>query len=358
MSINDLITFFNYPLDSDLDFNLYTRNLAYLPDNPLYRKEFLIAYNKDEDVKLSYFFLSCNSEPCILMPIVFRRFNWSNNKEYWHAFSPYGYNGPLYNQGIDAKLLTRFWIEVDSWYQKNNVITEFIRFGLNKNWEEYSGIVFPTLVNICGRILEKKEQWLNFKPKVRNNYRKALRENLECKIYHKKVPKNKISEFYSVYIDTMKRVDAENSFLYSLEFFEKLILNNLNRTAIAILYKNKIPISVELLLLSSSEILSFLGGTLAEYFYTRPNDFLKIEVINWARLNGFSFYILGGGRKNNDNLFQYKKSFFYHDPERIFHTGRKIIKEDIYKQICNSFGYEPDSFKEPNLSFPIYLKKL
>ena len=43
--------------------------------------------------------------------------------------------------------------------------------------------------------------------------------------------------------------------------------------------------------------------------------------------------MLGGGRKDGDSLYQYKKSFFGSDPDIIYYTGRKIINSEVYNQL-------------------------
>ena len=120
----------------------------------------------------------------------------------------------------------------------------------------------------------------------------------------------------------------------------------------AITYKENVAISVELLLLSDKVVYSFLGGTDEEYFESRPNDLLKLEVINWSRKNGYDYYFLGGGKEEGDSLYQYKKDFFPKDRDQTFYTGRKILNDIIYNELVqnNPKAIESDS-KD---FFPLY----
>ena len=90
----------------------------------------------------------------------------------------------------------------------------------------------------------------------------------------------------------------------------------------------------------------------------RPNDFLKIEVMKWAITNGKKYYVLGGGRGNNDSLYQYKKTFFPKDEDAMFYTGRKIINHDIYNSLVRKIEVDYDdvlsSVKDSSTYFPIY----
>ena len=45
------------------------------------------------------------------------------------------------------------------------------------------------------------------------------------------------------------------------------------------------------------KIYSFLGGTNESYFNMRPNELLKLKVLEWARENDYTFYVLGGGKR-------------------------------------------------------------
>ena len=104
---------------------------------------------------------------------------------------------------------------------------------------------------------------------------------------------------------------------------------------------------------------SYLGGTLADYFEYRPNDFLKYRVINWGREKGFAFYNLGGGLKEDDSLHRYKRSFFPLDEEIPYYTGRKVVDKKVYIELVElanlkgKDGCTSDSAIEENF-FPLY----
>ena len=81
--------------------------------------------------------------------------------------------------------LQLFWREVDNWYESNHVVTEFVRFNLNKNYKGYSGHLLSTLNTVMGKLTTFNEIWDNFKPKVRNNYRKAEKNKLNFGFFKK-----------------------------------------------------------------------------------------------------------------------------------------------------------------------------
>jgi len=310
---------------------------------------------------LCYFIFYKYNEPYILMPFYLEEINYDlHNKEtkYFDAISPYGFNGPLLNQLVSDADLKLFWNEVDLWYQSNNVVTEFIRFNLNNNYLNYSGVLIPTLKNIKGKLIEFDDLWCNFKPKVRNNYRKATKSGLKSKVFIDDIDYQAISDLYAIYISSMVRNEASLHYYFSFDYFKYLIKNNSKSILLFLIYLGDKPISGELIIIDDKTMYSFLGGTIEEYFQYRPNDFLKIEAIKWGLKNNKKYFCLGGGRQNDDSLYQYKKSFFPYDEEAMYYTGRKIINSDIFNQLIKKYNisikHSIESFKDTKEYFPIY----
>ncbi len=318
--------------------------------------------NYSEKKTLNYFVLKINNKNKIIMPFYLTKVNTTTSphtKTYYDVTSPYGYSGPLY-KNITSENLTLFWKKVDQWYKKNNVVTEFIRFNLNNNHKYYSGNLIPSLKNVRGALTSYDSIWGNLKQKVRNNYRKADKNNLKATFYNENIDNNIIDSFYNIYTSTMLRKNASKNYFYSKDYFNELIKNNSKKIAIVLIHKDKIAISAELLILCNDTIYSHLGGTLSEYFDLRPNDFLKIETTKWGIENGKSHYVLGGGRKDYDGLYNYKKAFFPKEQDSTFYTGRKIINYDIYKKLAGG-NLKNNSdinilINDPESYFPIYKK--
>ena len=328
-------------------------------NNVYYSIEHLRHSEKDSD-ELRCFLFEKNNEPIILMPFVLRKIK-INEKEYPYkdVISPYGYSGPLYNDNVTTEDLTEFWSHVDIWYKENNIVTEFVRFSLSENHENYSGSLIKTLSNVKGLLLDNfEDQWNAFLPKVRNNYRKAINYNLDFKVFHKdQITKEIIKIFNDIYVATMTRNNADSIYFFSSAYFEDLILSNLDNFSIVVVYYEDIPISVELIINYKDIIFAFLGGTNAEYFSYRPNDFLRVKVIEWAVENGKKHYVLGGGMKDGDGLYKNKKSLFPKDEDVIFCTGRKIINEQVYDELCLASDKEYANIKKEDLKkyfFPFY----
>lgn len=308
-------------------------------------------------------FVYAKDDRIILLPGYKKHIKIYNNLlELFDFFTPYGYTGAFYSENVSEEELEDFWNKVDDWYLKNNVISEFVRFSLFNNYKKYTGHLQKTMLNVKGRILAQNDQWEGFEQKVRKNVKRAQRENLTSKIYYKNIDKEIIAEFHDIYIKTMKRTNAKDSFFYSLESFEYFVFNNAKLCLICTIYDDLKPISTELLLISNQSIFSFLGGTIEESFDKRPNDYLKFEVINWARENNFENYILGGGYGYEDGIFKYKKAFFPNDVVEYI-TGRKILNKELYSNLVNDVNIIREKknleFLELNDDsyFPLYNKQ-
>ena len=275
--------------------------------------------------------------------------------------TPYGYTGPLSSTSASAADITEFWSEVDNWYKNNEVVTEFIRFNLSDNHLNYSGAIVQTMLNVKGEIIDEDAQWTSFDHKVRKNVNKAKRENLTCEVYFKNIEDERIKEFFGIYTSTMQRTNAAPHFFYSFDEFKRFISNNQKNAALCTVYFGSIPVASELLLVSEETIYSFLGGTDEAYFDKRPNDFLKVEAINWARNQSIKYYVLGGGYGFEDGIFNYKKSFF---PNNVvnYYSGRKIINSAVYDELIKksnavrSASGLSELNKEDVSFFPLYNK--
>lgn len=335
MRENYLFEVFN--IEKDKDWSLYKKTLSEFKFlNPFHYIELMESAGGTDEGSLHYFILSKNNMPLVLMPFFLRSIPINTEKKYYDISSPYGYSGPVYDVE-NEECLKDFWFYVDQWYRNNNIISEFIRFNINSNFKYYTGDLVPSLVNIKGKIHKPEILWDEFKAKVRNNYRRAVYDKLEYRMfYDDDINETVISNFYNIYISTMKRNEADSRYFYSEEYFLKIASSNKKNCAVAIVFKKNIPISTEFILLSTDTAYSYLGGTMDEYFNSRPNDFLKFNTMKWLYEHNINYYALGGGRKNRDGLFYYKKSFFPNDEDVIYYTGRKIINQDLYRELSES----------------------
>lgn len=353
-----------YELSTAKNIEKYRQTLEALEcGSPYYLFELINAVIDNKNDKLNCFVFKEGTSDLVIMPFILRKINIENAPdEVFDVSSPWGYNGPYIKNGIDKELLFEFWKAVDAWYLENKIVSEFVRFGFDMNQSNFSGTVVHTLFNVKGDVTNWETFWGNLKPNTRNQFRKAGKIGLKFEMHFNQIEVQKIEDFYKVYIGTMDRRSAVDSFYHDLEYFINICDNNSGKCAIGLTYLDDMPISTEFFLISDDTIFSFLGGTDSNHFKARPNEFLKINAIEWGKENGLKYYMIGGGLSNSkeDNLYLYKKKYFPNDPDIDFYTGRKIVNQELYKELCGLTMQRESIVAENDISlgfFPKYRQK-
>ena len=247
-------------------------------------------------------------------------------EQYFDLITPYGYGG-FWGTITD-------WEELDRTYTQycidNHYVCEFVRFELFSNYHEhYSGEVETRTHNVV-RSLEMPvdEIWMDFKQKVRKNVKRANKNNLGIIV---ESTGEHMEDFLRIYYSTMDRSDAEDEYYFSRRFYEDLNEMKDNVMYFHVVSEGRI-ISTELVIYGAENCYSYLGGTDRDYFDLRPNEFLKFEVIKWAKEKGLKNFVLGGGYGADDGIFQYKLCLAPHGVYD-FYIGRKIFDREAYDEL-------------------------
>lgn len=317
--------------------NLWNETVRSFPDyDVFYLHEYVTAF-MNENKK--------NGEPVLLlytnaqdraMNVVFRRDISQDDKlegkietgEYFDLVSPYGYGG--------------FWGDVSDYTDLNDTynrfcisqhyICEFVRFELFSDYSEhYDGEVETRTHNVVRNLeMPLDDLWMDFKQKVRKNVKKANSFGLQIIIEN---TDDHLDDFLDIYYSTMDRSNAENEYYFSKPFYETLNVMKNNIMYFHVIHEGKI-ISTELVIYGAENCYSYLGGTNRDYFDLRPNDFLKYEIIKWAKEKGLKNFVLGGGYGADDGIFQYKTCLA---PKGIvdFYIGRKVFDKENYQKLLD-----------------------
>lgn len=247
----------------------------------------------------------------------------------WFDLStPYGYGG-FWIEGEDYEAVNKAY---NSYCLESGFVSEFVRFHLLSNYCTYFNGIIETHTHNVVRSLELSldDMFMDFEHKVRKNIKKSNNAGLKIEIDE---TGERLDDFLNIYYGTMDRTDASTSFFFSKEFFQGINKMDNNYVYIHVIYEGTV-VSSELVLYGSENCYSFLGGTNKEYFSLRPNDFLKYEIIKWAKNKGLKRFVLGGGYGDDDGIFKYKKSFA---PNGVcdFYIGKKIFDADKYNELVN-----------------------
>jgi hypothetical protein len=271
--------------------------------------------------------------------------------------TPYGYGGPFAWALTDReRVAAEFWKEFDSWQAGENVVSEFIRFGLVPDaFLPYPSDKTARSTNIVRSLhLGDDAMFMSFEQKVRKNVKKAIRNGLTVTVDE---TGEFISEFMRLYVSTMERRGAEAGYYFPLAFFESIHRKLGGQFAYFHVHHQSRIISTELVLVSERSVYSFLGGTDDAAFDLRPNDLLKHEIIRWARSNGKSSFVLGGGAAPGDGIERYKRSLAP-DGAVDFFTGQRVLQPEIYEGLVRErkkqFAEADVEWPESSAYFPEY----
>tara|TARA_B110000967_G_C18897759_1_gene572035 strand:+ start:3817 stop:4881 length:1065 start_codon:yes stop_codon:yes gene_type:complete len=272
------------------------------------------------------------SDGGILFPIIKRNISselWCNESRSWYdLITPYGYGG-AFCWGKGNSFRNEFWKNFSSWCQNNNIVSTLMRLSLFKDQILIPIGEISSPYNNIVRSLEIKEEnlWFDYKHSVRKKIKIAINSDLNIEI---DINGKKIKNFLEIYYSTMDRVQAKGQYYFSKNYFKKLIEKlPQNFIFFHVFYKEKM-ISTELVLVSSNNIYSFLGGTIPRYNNMGPNNFLKHEIVKWGLKNGKNNFVLGGGYKKDDGIFKYKKAIAPNG-ECPFYLAKVIHDVDKYE---------------------------
>lgn len=273
--------------------------------------------------------------------------------------TPYGYGGALYNGIWDMEAQKKAYKELEEYCKRDNIVSYFIRFS---PW--LKNMDFLSDNNINDKIEVRREKstvyidtvdeeliFSNMDSKNRNMIRKAQKNGVE--IFYDKG--NYIDEFIEIYNSTMDNHDAENYFYFEKEYFEYL-KKSLSENIIFFYSKFEEKIIGSAIFLYNNNSMHYhLSGTLFEYRRLASTNLLIFEAANWANSHGINKLHLGGGLRDNDSLFGFKKQFNkkgYLD----FTIGRMIFDTELYNDILMQREKIDEKFDKNN-SFLIQYRR-
>jgi len=265
----------------------------------------------------------------------------------WFDLStPYGYGG-FWVEGEDLKAVNN---EYSLFCKKNGFVSEFVRFNLFSGFEAaYSGFIRTCSHNIVRTLdLPLEAILMDFEHKVRTNLEKAIDADLRIEFDEKG---HRLEEFLKLYDLTMERTGADKYYYFSKDFFEHLNQLEEGSVFVHVLYEDQV-IASTLTLFDKENCYPFLCGSNCDYFNLRPNEFMQVEIIKWAKAKGLKRLILGGGHGEDDGIYRYKKSFA---PKGIYdyYIGMKVFDEARYKKLVEMRKNESD-FNLHKDYFPLY----
>jgi hypothetical protein len=270
--------------------------------------------------------------------------------------TPYGYGGPFrWGEVWSPEVIRVFWQEFDAWAAQSRIVSEVVRFSLfPETLVEYPGDCRVLLDNVVCTLKSEGDLWRNFEHKVRKNVNRARACGVTVRIDENG---DRLDDFMIIYTSTMNRRNAREAYYFPREYFERFRTDLQGQCAWFHAYVEEMVVSTELVLVCADRIYSFLGGTDAAWFHVRPNDLLKVEIMNWARSVGKTDFVLGGGYARGDGIYRYKLSFAPNGSVP-FSIGSRVLNVNAYEQLIQArrtFAVIQGAQWQPNPEyFPAY----
>jgi hypothetical protein len=166
-----------------------------------------------------------------------------------------------------------------------------------------------------------------------------------------------LDQFVAIYAETMRRVNADGSYLFDREYFEELLSDLGCEGRLFIALKDGQAISGSVFIGCDGILQYHLSGTRDDFVRLAPSKLVIETARQWACEHGFTVFHLGGGVGTQvDSLFRFKAGFSNRRHE--FRVWQWILAPEVYAALCakrerwnSANGAEPPISRE---FFPAY----
>lgn len=264
--------------------------------------------------------------------------------------SLYGRGGIAASQA-DPLPLASFHAEMAEYCRNSNVVCGFDRFHPIMANDAFAQAE-SQIMDVGGFVVVDMRPDLDiientFEYSLRKHLRKAERNSITC---FAESNCDHLKDFLDIYFHTMDRNAAGQFYYFSEEYFLSLCQKIPGQFHFFYAMANGNIVSCELVLHHGKYCHSFLGGTRNEALPLCPNQMLKREIIKFLKGHGCEYFLLGGGTRPDDGIFNYKKTFA---PEGVLPSriGGTIWNPQAYKQLKEEMSAAGADIAESRFQF-------
>ena len=251
--------------------------------------------------------------------------------------SPYGYPGILLSDS--AKKNTQFihdaFNELQQTFRSHGICSAFLRLHPILS-DEFPDVFPPNSLTNNGETvsidlsLDTNKIWAQMNRGHQSKINKCLRLGLTARIVSLA---DYMDEFLSIYLETMDRVGAQDSYYFDRDYFTELLKLG-ERLHLGIIESESQIICAGLMFESCGIVQGHLGGTKTDFLKQSPFNLLIHHACLWAKKRENKFLHIGGGvGGNKDKLFTFKSGFS--QQRHQFYTIRLIIDKLKYNQLVS-----------------------
>ncbi|HEY0387186.1 MAG TPA: hypothetical protein VGC71_01980 [Gaiellales bacterium] len=240
--------------------------------------------------------------------------------------SAYGFGGPWGGAPADWRAAFR------AACAQRGVVSEFVRFHPVRGNQAIAGddvrLTHVQDMVVLDVRADDEELVRRMVPQARNKVRKAMRAGLAAE------PSRDLDRFSAMYSDAMRAVDADPSYLFSLDYFRAL--DALGDSLVMLDAGH----AAALFLRGAGAMHYFLAASTAEGRRTAAANLVIHEAMRLARDGGLGVLNLGGGLRGGDALHAFKCSFG--PGRRPYHVGSAVHDREAYDRLAAAAGADPD----------------
>ena len=309
-----------------------------------------LSYNKLEKEGASILFVYSEGNNFIALPLIIRKIPDTN---VFDCTSVYGYAGAISNFDMDAiskEFRTSFQNKLNEFFIERKIVSVFSRLHpIIENdilIEGLGEIVSLNKTIAIDLTISSEEQRRQYRKSNKYEINKLKRNNFEVV---EAITEEEQNDFINIYYETMKKVDANDDYFFSKDYFCEFLNNNCFETKLLLAKKDGEIAAGAIFTITNKIIQYHLAGTKQIFARDAP---MKL-ILDEARLLGndldAKFLHLGGGVGGSyeDPLFRFKSGF-----------SKKTFQFKIWKHIVNKEKYDELVFEKgisnDSSFFPLY----
>ena len=270
----------------------------------------------------------------IALPLLLRPVDPAEPDGWQDATSVYGYGGPVTShEPLPAGVAGNFQTALAAELSHRRVIAVFSRLHpLIAQEELLAGIgecpAGGETISI-DLTLPDEAQRAHYSKNCRTSVRKLREAGFTGLHDHEK---RYLPEFVGVYLETMRRVGAQNSYLFDEAYFNLLTRELGGVSHLFVALQDGVVAAATLCTICDGIVQDHLGGTRDAFLKFSPDRLVVDTERLWAAEMGARVFHLGGGvGAQQDSVFRYKSGFS--DLRHTFRTWRWIIRAEVYEEL-------------------------
>lgn len=274
-----------------------------------------------------------------------RRIYGENNL--FEAYTPYGYGGPvLIKGGRDAVFpFEKFLNEL----KRRNIVDVFIRFSpFLKNHKYFPENAIELNRYTASRALSKMS-YNNVIKTLSKGTKWSIRKSANCGVdisivNGKDIRKTEIEEFYKLYSQNMKVVNATNYYFLNTQCIKNHFVYLGDNIDLFVAKLDDKWIAASIFIKDERMCHYHLSASNKRYSKFYPVDRIMFEAIVFYGNEGEKLLHLGGGLSlsEDDPLFNFKKKFG--DTINEFYIGKLIVDNKLYRELRATKGIKNSKY--------------